>query len=170
MTWATELIEPVDTNSYTRIPFQWNYDSAVDFFRLYYGRSPGQYTAFIDVGNTNAYEFSKTNWVEELDRHWYSVSAFLMGNESEKSNEVFWPLYPSTHYSITWTNPEPMTIVAHTNMMVRRDLWPVVTRTDQGQTNYQDRMPGPVLFFQSYRTNSAAPELLKISVFNPLNP
>lgn len=155
-----------DTNSYTYIPFSWNYAGEVDFFRLYYGREPRAYTAFIDLGRTNAYEFSKTNWIEGFDRHWFAVTAFRYGLESDYSNERHYPLYPATHFRLIWSNPAPMTIIGYTNLLMR---WPVIIKiTSQGQTSYQDQMPADAMFFRSYRS-FGPPEVLAVEAFNPLN-
>lgn len=167
---ATEAsTEQEDTNTYTYYPLGWNHQGPVDSFRLYYGTTPGRYTSVIDVGPLNRYEFSKTNWIEEGLRHFFAVTAVYLGLESDYSKELPLPPYPPTHFRLMWSNPEPMTIIAHTNISVRRDLWPVMTQTSSGQTNFQQRFPEyPSIFFQSYRT-SGPPEVLRMEAFNPMN-
>lgn len=164
---ALEVSEE-DTNNYTYLPFAWNYTNTVDRFRLYYGKAPRTYTAFIDLGTTNSYDFVKTNWVEQLDRHWYTVTAFRMGLESGYGNEVHSPLFPPNHFRLSWKNPAPITLIAHTNLSIPRERWPVLKITTQGTTNYADWMPTDVFYVDGYRTNGS-PELIKIEGFNPLN-
>lgn len=162
------VVIPEDTNSYTIIPFSWNYTNGVDHFRLHYGKASRAYTDFIDLGVTNGYVFCKTNWVEEGQRHWFAVTAFIVGIESEYSNEAFYPPYPPSHYRISWTNPAPITIVAHTNITVPTQSWPIVTQTPSGITNFSALQPTDKLFFIGYHSGGL-PDVLTISVFNPLN-
>lgn len=165
------LPEEEDTNSYFHLTFNWTYPYPqwVAYFRMWYGPAPGFYTNVTNLGATNSYYLLRTNWVEELERHFYVFSTVdKWGRESPYSTELHFPPFPDTHYTLSWTNPAPAIILGTTDAREVIDRWRVITNTVAGQTNLTAPMPSPNLVFILARP-AGAPDLLSIRTFNPLN-
>lgn len=156
------LIAPhEDTNSYTRIPFAWDYDpnQFVDGFEVVYGPSNSFWTNMVMTESSEtSFTFSKTNWMEEGQRHFYTVRSVVLSFESDDANIVFFPPYPADRVDLSWQG-------AARQIEASSDLktWIGITNSTSPCTFM---VPARFKFFRTYGSSGS---VVSVRKYNPLN-
>jgi len=153
------------TNRIYRFTVLWGFDTntidVVDHFEVLIGTNQGYYTITENAGTNLFLNFSRTNWSESTQRHFIVVVAKSIDPtlvpDSPYSDEAHWPLYPPTHFELSWSTVYPSTQVQRTTNFVD---WVVVANVINTNIFVE-----PLLQLGFYRIDK--PETLHYRLFNP---